>query len=1027
MRARGLSFADAVALLGGDSPGVGRLGRLAGLGAGAVTVASLGTVDFFALRGEAVRWGNSAVRGWREKVRGLGRYDRTDRLVAAHTVIVVVAFFEALDEILAERGIDLAEARLTAAEQAALATGTPAALAYDEMIDVLIRRPAPFPTPRTPFGALDVKLSDHYVRLTYRTSRFLGGLSGFETVEQRTIDRALLDRSLRRYTESYLALAAEIPEFRLWTDMVDGQATRELVRQASDALQQSLHADVDAVRAGLVRRYQAQLDKPILSSADAADDLVLPTLREGYLEPSGLVAAAGPDSLPATERWWRSFGRPLPNVPDFVLASMTGPAATEGPMVILGQPGSGKSVLTRTLAARLATADFLPVRVELRNVRADSPVQTQIEEALHLLLGEKVSWPDLVRRAGTALPVVMMDGFDELLQATGQNWADYLEQLRDFQQREAELGRPLAVLVTSRTVVADRARFPHDTTVVRLNPFDDAQVGAWLGVWNSLNATNFAARGLRPLSAEAVLAHRELVDQPLLLLLLALYDGRANQLQKHADGLGRVELYERLLADFFERQVDKFGSRMSDDQRAAEVAAEWRRLCAVAVAMLNRGRDVILEPELEADLRHLLGAEDWSPGPGGRQSLPLTAGQLLVGRFFFIHESRASRDTGPAERSFEFLHATFGEFLAARQIVTALTELAEDRTLLRRRPGATIDAGFFFALTSYATLTRREPLWDFTQGMLARLDPAVRRRCRDLVVELLPEAGYPHPSWTLAGYEPERRTTAAREAAFSANLVCLAVLLGDGPVDVAALTGEPVVINWRRQALLWLSQLVPEDARRLWLSLRVEWDLRTDPTRLLIRVEDGADIGILTSLPWRPEERPAATPAGPPPEDVRVPGESSTGHLLRKSAFMQTGIDTREVLYAMAPFWRRFGDMTFYKPGTKWDSDARDLLEVFLGELSGAGPEEQARVYRHLVVDAAPPVREVIVEYLSRGGNEDLLARILDLVAPNRARVNRDRKTTVRIRDTAMPAPAQEDQLLRFLALHAPANDERPG
>jgi hypothetical protein len=63
------------------------------------------------------------ARTWRDRVRGLSRYDRTDRLVAAHSVVVIVAFYEALDEWLAERGADLDEAGLRAEEQAAFAGG----------------------------------------------------------------------------------------------------------------------------------------------------------------------------------------------------------------------------------------------------------------------------------------------------------------------------------------------------------------------------------------------------------------------------------------------------------------------------------------------------------------------------------------------------------------------------------------------------------------------------------------------------------------------------------------------------------------------------------------------------------------------------------------------------------------------------------------------------------------------------------------------------------------------------------------
>ena len=991
MRSRGLSFADAVKLLDGDSEMVERLGRIAGVGAGAVTVASVGTVDFFALRDEVVRWGHGAVRTWRDRVRGLSRFDRTDRLVAAHSVIVLVSFYEALAGWLAARGIDLAEAELTAADQAALATGGPAAGNYAAMVRGLVEDAPPYPVPDRPGEKLEVDLRRYYAELALDVTRFLGGLEAFHRLNADISD--LVDhvsyRALKLYVAYFRRLVGEIPEFRLWSEMVDARATRELVREAIGELRAG-HAPVDAVLSGLTKRYGAQLDKPILSSADAPGDLVLPTLRRGYLEPAGMVARAHTDSLPATEAWWSRRGRTVADVPDFLFAHLTAPAATDRPLLVLGHPGSGKSVLTRMLSTRLADAGFLPIRVELRNVRADSPIQRQIEETLYLFLGETVSWPELARRAAPALPVVMMDGFDELLQATGQNWADYLEQLQDFQQREAELGRPLAVVVTSRTVVADRARLPNDTTVVRLSPFTDEQVGAWLRVWNDLNAGGLAGRGLRPLPVDVALGHRELAQQPLLLLLLALYDGRANALQGQDGGLGRVELYERLFTDFFERQVDKFGTRLSPEQWDAEVEAEWRRLSAVAVAMHNRGKDVIRESELEADARFLLRDEDRTL-PDEAKDRPLTVAQLLVGRFFFVHESRASRDTTTVERSFEFLHATFGEFLTARQLVLALVDLAEERAAMRRRPGATLDAGFLHALTSFATVTRRAPLWEFCQGLIARLDDAARRRCRDLVLELLRGAGHPHPTWSLAAYEPERRTVSQRHAAFAANLIALAVLLHGEPVDAVDLVGEPVVLAWRRQALLCMSQLEPEDARRLWQALRVEWRLAEEPVRLTVRLEDGSPVGLIASLPWPPEDHPRYDGAS---RDLRVAAEAATGRMIRKSAFVQTGIDARELFYAVAPFWQRFGDLGYLgdvpldpvtamttTPNTR-DSDLSALLGLLLAadvdaDVYAGADAELAMLLR----SASPEVFDFLVRIANHRIDHGTLGRILDLAA----------------------------------------------
>jgi hypothetical protein len=65
---RRLTYADAVRLLAGhDSEVVEWLGRAAGVPAAAATIASLGTVDFFALRGALVEWGHAAVSGLRER------------------------------------------------------------------------------------------------------------------------------------------------------------------------------------------------------------------------------------------------------------------------------------------------------------------------------------------------------------------------------------------------------------------------------------------------------------------------------------------------------------------------------------------------------------------------------------------------------------------------------------------------------------------------------------------------------------------------------------------------------------------------------------------------------------------------------------------------------------------------------------------------------------------------------------------------------------------------------------------------
>lgn len=152
----------------------------------------------------------------------------------------------------------------------------------------------------------------------------------------------------------------------------------------------------------------------------------------------------------------------------------------------------------------------------------------------------------------------MLDGFDELLQATGIGQTDYLEQIVRFQEREADQGRPVAVIITSRTAVADRARLPGCGAVaVRLEPFSAEQIHRWLEIWNASNASYLATRRLQPLPADAVLRQLALASQPLLLLMLALYDADDNALQRHAAELGEADLYERILTRFAERELRK--------------------------------------------------------------------------------------------------------------------------------------------------------------------------------------------------------------------------------------------------------------------------------------------------------------------------------------------------------------------------------------------------------------------------------------------------------------------------------------
>lgn len=810
-----MTYQDAVALLGGPSKITNVLDK-------ASSLALFGTaaIDLFDARAEAVRLGDQFIRRLRDRVKGLSRYDTTRRLWAAHAVIVVTAYLEALAEVDVLR-------ELTPQDQRRI-TGT----------DVgPIRLHTPQPSPDRPYEQVLHLLWSEYAETTDILLAFLSGLACWDKWSETQRDTLRTDipvRSIRRYEELFRRLAAEFPEVACWADRIDHQATRAEVRSLARGLAgiEEQLARIPATRhpserlTALIRSNQATLGRPILSHARTPAGMTIPTLDQGYVNP-GYRLLGSRDPITSEEAWAACPRRD--DLDLFLTGHLTTPAATDAPLLVLGQPGAGKSVLTRMLAARLPAGQFLPLRVELRAVLADSDVLAQIEHGIRTALDEPMSWPDFVHAAEGALPVVMLDGFDELLQATGVNQADYLERVAQFQRDQAEKGHALAVVVTSRTAVADRARVPSETLVVRLEPFDEAQIRQWATTWNDANHGYFGSRDLEPFPLDKVLGVRQLAGQPLLLTMLALYDADTNALRHMRDDLHEAELYERLLHGFALREVGKSHAHLTDEDLDRAVEDELLRLSITAFAMFNRGLQWIEEHDLDADLEALHPQESHRRPAGFRRAL--TRAEGVIGGFFFIHTTQALRDNEKL-KTYEFLHATFGEYLVARLIVRELADMAEELAFAesRRRPTRPDDA-YLHALLSFAALNGRSPIVDFLKhGLGHTIPPDHRALLTRYLCELFSESLRAKPRPAYDAYEPVQAELTARCAAYSANLMVLAVLSSDKPITGAELfrVKQPEQANerWRRMARLWHSQLSRAEFDSLMRTIAVRHFLR---------------------------------------------------------------------------------------------------------------------------------------------------------------------------------------------------------
>ena len=247
------------------------------------------------------------------------------------------------------------------------------------------------------------------------------------------------------------------------------------------------------------------------------------------------------------------------------------------------------------------------------------------------------------------------------------------------------------MIVTSRVTLIDKATVPSGATIVRLLEFDSNQRDRWIRIWNQANVNYFRETKTKEFAlpdetesgAEKVLA---LAQQPLLLLMLALYDSQDNQLRT-SKSLDRTKLYDSLLRRFVTRERGK--EKEFDETKALEkkkaLDGEMQRLGVSALGMYNRRKVHILTPELNEDLK-FFGSERAVPEASGRA---LSQADLLLGSFFFVHKSKAQNKAGATETHEEA--SAFGFF------TTLLVSFTADFIL--RRALAEVEALQAFKIT----------------------------------------------------------------------------------------------------------------------------------------------------------------------------------------------------------------------------------------------------------------------------------------------------------------------------------------
>lgn len=458
-----MTFRTALKILGQhEHPLLNKLDNLLGgliLAGGAVAAAGPAAAPVVAVA--AAVWGwteqkNEAVGLMRKLLAsatrrrlGLSGYERAELLAAAHTILVASSAMEVFQEGLGQNSPRTLE--LTKEEEHELLVAEFGHRVLDDLYDSGV----PFPSGGSGFqeNRHDVhewltilvnRLIDYYYRVDS-----LRGTGGWQQLSAEILRAQLTKSAEKRYESRYYELAAKIPEFAMWALLgrhdehqaelrdlhqevlaaLDGQSA---ALSRLEALLNVLAGDTNRAELELVhivrRSALAELDRPIVPHGTAAfahhQKIVFPTLREIYIEPRYRWTRYGERSRISDEHWWQE----LPVFADLGLrlaAYFASPDAARRPLLVLGHPGAGKSLLTKVLAARLPLVTFTAVRVPLRHVPAGAPIYLQVQEALNQATHGRVAWHALTEQSAGTVRVILLDGLDELLQAAEQSRSSF--------------------------------------------------------------------------------------------------------------------------------------------------------------------------------------------------------------------------------------------------------------------------------------------------------------------------------------------------------------------------------------------------------------------------------------------------------------------------------------------------------------------------------------------------------------------------------------------------------------------------
>ena len=231
----------------------------------------------------------------------------------------------------------------------------------------------------------DVPYADRHDWVVAYYCEIFESLSGVDVPGPGAAERMAV-RTASEYQSRLRRLASECPELFLWAGMQDdpdaegvmdrwpdGEVERRLKesyrrlqtqKRGLEGLETLLKGLAWDLPAGgwpltLSEIYRSDLRRPITPIGELegeASGMRVPLLADGYVNPAFRSAVYRSGETPHIDSWWGDKSLRA-EIQGFLAGFLTNAPTVDKPLIIPGDPGTGKSVLTRLLVARLPPED----------------------------------------------------------------------------------------------------------------------------------------------------------------------------------------------------------------------------------------------------------------------------------------------------------------------------------------------------------------------------------------------------------------------------------------------------------------------------------------------------------------------------------------------------------------------------------------------------------------------------------------------------------------------------------------------